>query len=93
MSEALRGFTWPSGRWQLWLFGVWIASRKRRVCDDTFVGVVDGYGMIMTLFYDALKEKGTIWVSKHGTSDDKHTFFFTPDPLDDFICCLCKSST
>ena len=40
----------------------------------------------------ALK-KWTIWVSKHGTSDNKDTFFFTPDPLDDFICCLTKRST
>lgn len=40
----------------------------------------------------ALK-KWTIWVSKHGTSDNKDTFFFTPDPLNDFICCLSKRST
>ena len=52
--EVLGVFMWPSGRRRLWLFEPWIASWNRWVCDDTFVGVVDGYGMIVALFYGVL---------------------------------------
>ena len=49
--EVLRGSRWSSG---LWLFELWIASWNRWICDNMFVGVVDSYGMIMTLFYGVL---------------------------------------
>jgi len=43
-------------------FEPWIASRNRWVCDDTFVGIVDGYSMIMTLFYGFFKKKDDLGI-------------------------------
>ena len=52
--EVLRGFRWILWAVAVMAFELWIVSWNRWVCDNTFVGVVDSYGMTMTLFYGVL---------------------------------------